>query len=158
MLKIYRLKLKPEKRCTKRRISGPSAALLPVVLMSVLLLNACVSAEDQVAANSVITALPQEVQGCTFLGNVDSRSRASIGPARFELKLQTAALGGTHLVETLAFPQLMGAGWDFGTVLSGRAYRCPEGLGPKVEKPQARLSSPELPTPPSVNMGDDDWL
>lgn len=135
--------------------------LLPLILTAIpcaFLLSACVSAEDQAAANRVITALPQEVQGCTFLGNVDSRSRASIGPARFELKLQTAALGGTHLVETLAFPQLMGAGWDFGTVLSGRAYRCPEGLGPKVEKPQSHLPSPELPTPPSVNMGDDDWI
>ncbi len=119
------------------------------------LLCSCVSPQEEAAAARVITALPQEVAGCTFLGDIDSYSRATIGAARFEIKLQAAHLGATHMVEMHVFPQLMGPSFDFGYVLTARAYKCPLGLGPKLANPQAQLPTPELPPPPSVNMGDD---
>ena len=132
---------------------------LCLVALSVsTLLTACVSPQEEAQARRVITALPQEVAGCTFLGDVDSYSRATIGNARFEVKLKAARLGATHLVEMHVFPQLMGPSFDFGYVLTGRAYLCPPGLGPKLPHPQAQLPTPKLPTPPSVNMGDDDFF
>ena len=67
------------------------ALLGTIGLSSALLLTACVSPaemqqQEQLAAK-VITALPTEVQGCTFLGNVDAQPRMSIGNSRFELKV-----------------------------------------------------------------------
>lgn len=107
-------------------------------------LSGCVSPQEEAMANSVITALPQEVQGCTFLGDVDSVSRATIGSARFEVKLQTAKMGGTHVVETYAYPMMLS--WpDFGIAITGRAYRCPAGKGPIVDNPEGKLPAPELP-------------
>ena len=45
------------------------------MVCSALLLSGCsTSAEDEAKINSVITALPTEVAGCTFLGEVDSGS------------------------------------------------------------------------------------
>lgn len=128
---------------------------LAATTLTALLLTGCISPQEEAAAGRIITALPQEVTGCVFVGNVDSYSRATIKSARFEIKRQTAALGGTHVVETHVFPQLMGPSFDFGFVLSGRAYICPPGKGPLIPATDATLPTPELPTPPSVNMGDD---
>ncbi len=120
-----------------------------------LLLSSCVSQQDIDAASAVITALPQEVQGCVFVADVDATPRMVIHNARFDLKLQAARLGATHVVELFAYPAQMRPGWDFGVALSGRAYRCPEGLGPLMDNTEAALPSPELPPPPYINFGDD---
>lgn len=121
---------------------------IPVTLMALsavamLSLQGCVTAADEYAASQVITATETEVEGCTFLGNVDTGARGTIQNARFELKLDTARLGGTHLVETHAYSALIGFYPDFGVALSGRAYLCPEGKGPKVVSPQALLPTPD---------------
>lgn len=99
-------------------------SLLVMISCGTLLLNACASDQEIAMAKKVITALPQEVAGCQFLGNVDTGARATIANARFDLQLQTAALGGTHLVETHAYSALLGFR-DIGVALSGRAYKCP---------------------------------
>lgn len=114
--------------------------LLPLALTGgvALLLCGCYSDQEIAAARAVITALPEEVRGCTFLGNVDAAPRGTIENARFEIQYAAAQLGATHVVETHAYAgnitrQLLGVG------LSGRAYRCPEGAGPRTTAADARL-------------------
>lgn len=133
-----------------------AAALAAGCSCAALLLTSCVSDQDIAAASAIITALPQEVQGCVFVGEVDTMPRVMIYNARFDLKLKAARLGATHVVELFAYPALMRPGWDFGVALSGRAYRCPAGLGPVMDNEEAELPAPEIPVPPSVNF-DDDW-
>lgn len=121
---------------------------LGAMLMVGLGLNGCMSPEEaqnnERLASSVVTALPLEVQGCTFLGEVDARPRMTIANSRYELKILAAKLGATHVVETLSYPQKLNRmTWDYGVALTGRAYLCPEGLGPKVSNPQAELKMPE---------------
>lgn len=118
-------------------------------------LNACISPQEEAMANQVITALPSEVEGCTFLGNVDADARFMIGQARFDLKLQAARLGATHLVETFAYArQMSNLTCEIGVALSGRAYKCPIGKGPIVENPKAQATLPyDLPNP-QVNLPD----
>lgn len=140
------------------KLGARAAAAAAVLGLSSLLLTGCVSDQEIASANSVITALPTEVEGCTFLGNIDTLPRMTITNARFDLRLKAANLGATHVVETFAYPALMGRpGWDYGVAMSGRAYLCPEGKGPILPKAEAKLPSPELPTPPSVNF-DDEWF
>ena len=44
-----------------------------VVSASLVVVSGCATApEDQAMIESVVTALPQEVEGCTFVGNVDN--------------------------------------------------------------------------------------
>lgn len=129
---------------------------LGALMLSALLLGGCISPEQMKAneemANSVITALPTEVQGCTFLGEVDARPRMSIATTRYELKILAAKLGATHVVETLSYPQKLNRlTWDYGVALTGRAYLCPEGLGPKVNNPQGELKMPDHMPQPTLN-------
>lgn len=96
---------------------------------------------EQAQIDSVITALPHEVEGCTFLGEVHNNYGSfSILAARNLLKLQTAQLGGNHLVETnmaVSYDRMFPApaNWDtpfYGQdefYLLGRAYHCPLGKG-----------------------------
>ena len=110
-----------------------------VLALSAALLSGCYSDKEIADANAVMTALPQEVTGCKFLADVDtSGARAAIGAARFSLKYETSKLGGTHLVETHAWPGILTHGM-IGVGLSGRAYKCSDGLGPKTENPEAQL-------------------
>ena len=99
-----------------------------------LLLSGCVSDFERNIAYKVITALPQEVQNCEFIADVDTTPRATVNNARFDLKLQAAKLGATHVVETHAYAAPIGLYFspDIGVALSGRAYICPEGIGPKI--------------------------
>lgn len=128
---------------------------LPSIFGACILLSACTSAYDEAAAQRVITALPHEVRGCTFLGNVDTAPRITIENARFDLKLKAATLGATHITESYAYAQLLNRlSSDMGIALSGRAYACPQGLGPIVsnQQAQARLNY-DLPQP---SLNDDD--
>lgn len=115
-------------------------ALITSSVFSVLLTGCATSPEDQAKIDSVVTALPTEVAQCTFLGDVATTS-FTLPSAREELKLQTAELGGNHLVETSvnvvnapAFgygfrgePYFYGMDTTF--YLSGRAYFCAPGTG-----------------------------
>lgn len=114
--------------------------LLTGCMFSVLLTGCATSPEDQAKIDSVVTALPTEVTQCTFLGDVATTS-FTLPSAREDLKLQTAELGGNHLVETSvnavnspAFgygfrgePYFYGMDTTF--YLSGRAYFCSPGTG-----------------------------
>lgn len=116
-------------------------ALAGVVgIMSLMLSGCAVSPEDEAKINSVTTALPQDIEGCTFLGDVtNSFSQYSIEGARDDLKLKTANLGGNQLVEThlvsdgnVAFDPFYDRGIIAnmnGFFMSGRAYYCPAGKG-----------------------------
>lgn len=128
------------------------ALALGTALSIMLTLSACTSVQEEQEAARVITALPTEVQGCTFLCDLDTAPRITMSSARFELKRMAALLGATHVVETLNYPQRLNRmTWDVGVALSGRAYLCPEGLGPKVNNPQGELKMPEFMPHPSLN-------
>ena len=72
--------------------------LLSIAACIAVVLTGCMSAEEQAAANKVITALPTEVEGCTFIADVDNNGPYStVGMARFNLKHQAAQMGATHL-------------------------------------------------------------
>ena len=104
-----------------------------VTLSFVALLNGCYSDAEMQSAGKVITALPQEVAGCTFVGDVDTNgARAMMEQARLELKIKAAKLGATHLVETFVYPGVLTRSL-LGVGLSARAYKCPAGKGPIVE-------------------------
>lgn len=112
----------------------------------------CYSDQELQLANKIITALPTEVEGCTFIADVDtSAPYAHIDNARFFLKMQVSKLGGTHLVETHVYPlpltrRMLGLG------MSGRAYKCPLGKGPLITDDKALLERDF----PLVNPYDDD--
>lgn len=104
-----------------------------------VVLTGCMSAEEQAAANKVITALPTEVEGCTFIADVDNNGPYStVGMARFNLKHQAAQMGATHLVEKYAHTEHISFKL-LGVVLSGRAYKCPAGKGPIVNNENGKL-------------------
>lgn len=132
-----------------------ASAFLLCSVSSTFVLNGCTSAQDEIMAQGVITALPTEVQGCVFLGNVDTAPRITAENARFDLKLKAASLGATHVTESYAFAQLINRlSPDVGVALSGRAYRCPEGLGPIINSEDAKARVPyNLPQP---TLNDDD--
>lgn len=132
-----------------------ASALLLCSFSSAIVLNGCTSAQDEALANSVITALPNEVRGCVFLGNVDTAPRMTIENARFDLKLKAGMIGATHVTESYAYAQLLNRlSRDVGIALSGRAYRCPHGLGPIISDPQAKARLPYSLPQPTLN--DDD--
>lgn len=102
-------------------------------------LTGCMSAQEQEAANRIITALPTEVEGCTFIADVDnSGPYSTVAMARFNLKHQSAQLGATHLVEKYAYTSHITFKL-LGVVLSGRAYKCPLGKGPIVNNEKGKL-------------------
>lgn len=120
---------------------------LTITLVATCSLMGCSSYTDQelAAMEQVVTALPNEVEGCTFLGDINSNYGSfTINGARNVLKLKTAQLGGNHLVETnlavragYMFPP---SNWDSPWMdqdefyMTGRAYYCPAGKGVTVEK------------------------
>ena len=123
-----------------------------LVLIFSTYLTACTSQQDIDMANSVTTALPNEVQGCKFINNVDTYGAFNIGGARFFLKLESAKMGATHVVETLAYPVAIDFHGDVGVGLSGRAYFCPEGKGPLLYKPDSSKDSE------STNLKDEAFI
>lgn len=108
--------------------------MILVCLLGVCSLSGCVSDFERDIAYKIITALPQEVEGCQFIADVDTTPRATVNNARFDLRLQAAKLGATHVVETHAYAAPIGLYFspDVGVALSGRAYICPEGSGPVI--------------------------
>lgn len=108
------------------------------ILAASFALNACTSSEDIALQAKVQTALPIEIVGCEFIDNVDSTARITIQSARFDLKLQAAKLGATHLVETHAYAAMLGFN-DIGVALSGRAYKCPLNHQIKVDNKEQLL-------------------
>lgn len=110
---------------TKRVRCHPPAWQVAVALLTACAaMGGCASLDERDLAAGVVTALPADVTAdCTFLGNVDTGARSTIGAARLSLRLQTARLDGNLLVETHAYalPRLR---HDVGVALSGRAYRC----------------------------------
>ncbi len=109
-----------------------------IVAIAAILLSGCVSKSDEKRAEKIITALPTEVAGCTFLGDVDTAGSTTIGVSRFYLKLRAADRNATHLVETHAYTVGL-AGRIAGVALSGRAYRCPLGKGPILPNKDAEI-------------------
>ncbi len=111
------------------------------------MLGGCISETEHAAADRIITALPTEIEGCTFIRDVDAAGCATIESSRFLLRREAAKAGATHVVEVHAYPvQLIGN--FFGVALTGRAYRCPAGKGPLLESDSARLEAPDyLPSP-----------
>ncbi len=123
--------------------------LLSCALASILL-SGCASEAERAAAHNIITVLPDAVQDCVFLGEVDSTARASLGNSRFEAKLAAARLGATHMVEVHTYAAQM-TNRDFGSALSGRAYKCPAGTA-VADDPEALLETPE---PIDLSLYDD---
>ena len=113
-------------------------ALVALASVTLLTLNGCASSpDDEAMVASVITALPTEVTGCTFITEVDNNFAAStMATARNRLKLQVAQVGGNTLVETYAVKTLAEPFWgrpfyqglaaysDEGFYITGRAYLC----------------------------------
>lgn len=154
-------------------------AVVTLSVASALVLNGCAAytpqEEDMIA--SVVTALPSEVEGCTFLGDVNNHYGAvNLESARRNLKLKTAQLGGNHLVETNMSvmpgfflyndgPFLHGPSGMAPTefFLSGRAYNCPAGKGvlraPETIKPKRseiiKDDVNSLPKTPAVDESKD---
>lgn len=130
--------------------------VLALVLGAGVLSGCAMSPEDQALIDSVVTAMPNEVEGCSFVGNVDNfTTRTTIEGARNDLRLKAARLGANHVVEThlvvTPFNSFMWPERDFDFpgyasminssefFMSGRAYLCPEGKGVKVARPQPPL-------------------
>ncbi len=118
--------------------------VLACVFAGLTVLSGCVSETEISQAHAVITALPAEVEGCVFLDDVDVDPRLLISQARFEEKLKAAKLGATHVVEVHAYPGIINI-HTLGVGLSGRAYRCPLGKGPKVADEQSELALDTTP-------------
>ncbi len=113
-------------------------SVLMLVLGAALSLNGCYSDQELANASRIITALPEEIKGCVFLGDVDtSGALAMMEQARFELKMKASRLGATHLVETFVYPGVLTRS-ILGVGLSGRAYKCPEGKGPLTANASAQ--------------------
>ncbi|SFS38172.1 hypothetical protein SAMN02910357_00432 [Succinivibrio dextrinosolvens] len=113
--------------------------LLSIAACLATVLTGCMSAEEQAAANRIITALPTEVEGCTFIADVDnSGPYSTVHMARFNLKHQAAQMGATHLVEKYAYTSHITFKL-LGVVLSGRAYKCPAGKGPILDNEKGKL-------------------
>lgn len=157
-----------------RKLKYPLATSAIVVAF---VLNGCAAytPEEEGMIASVVTALPTEVEGCTFIGDVANNYGAvSLASARNQIKLQAAQLGANHVVETnmgvspgMFFyrdgPFIAGpSGYTPDQFyLAGRAYICPEGKGVKtLPRPQKKSemlkSDPEsLPNTPAVDESAD---
>lgn len=154
-------------------------AAVTLGVTTALVLNGCAAytpqEEDMIA--SVVTAMPSEVVGCTFVGDVNNHYGAvNLESARRLLKLKTAQLGGNHLVETNMSvmpgfffyddgPFLHGPSGMAPTefFLSGRAYSCPTGKGvlraPETIKPKRsellKGDVDSLPKTPAIDESKD---
>lgn len=172
-------RLPVSEKMTSARLKGCCSkarwALLPYFLI-IAGLTGCASSEaDQALINGVVTALPTEIEGCVFLGNVDNDFVSySIEGARNNLKLKAARLGANHLVEThlavspsysYLWPERMFDDPAFayainsqGFFLTGRAYLCHPGQGVKTVRKQGQQQSilPERPqlSPPQQQLVD----
>jgi len=96
---------------------------------AVFLLQGCISQAEIDDANTVVTALPTEVKGCTFLGDIDADIGANASMARFYLKREAKKMGATHVVDNHSVAAVL-APSSVGLYFIGRAYRCPTGAGP----------------------------
>lgn len=112
-------------------------------LLSSVLICSCYSQEQIDSANKIITALSTEIEGCTFIKDIDSNAAARIENARFELKMKAESIGGTHIVETHAYPTRL-IGRSVGVVLSARVYKCPLGKGPLVASEGSLTKTPDI--------------
>lgn len=129
--------------------------LLALSAAFMLLLSGCASDQAHYAAQ-VKTVLPSDVAGCSLIGPVDTGARATIENARFDLQVKAGQLGASHLVETYAYARPINrlSRDMMGIALSGRAYLCPEGVGPTQSNPEAYQVLPyDLPHP-EVNNDD----
>lgn len=112
-------------------------------------------AENEQAAAQVISVQESAVSQCTFLEEIDTPARATIGNARYELKLAASRLGATHVVERFAYAQpYNNLDWELGIALTGRAYRCPTGTGPQQDDPSSFKTLPYDMPHPEVNRDD----
>ena len=118
-------------------------ALIFSIILSTPLICSCYSQEQIDRANNVITALATEIEGCTFIKDIDSNAAARIESARFELKMKADSIGGTHIVETHAYPTRL-IGRTVGVVLSARVYKCPLGKGPLVASEESLTKTPDI--------------
>ena len=122
------------------------------ILFSVMafVLNGCYTQEEIDAANSVISTTHEKVKDCYYMCKPWTTGYRSLDAARFELKLKIANMGGTHLVETNAYP------YDFtdeeiGIGIAGEAYRCKVGDGPKENSYKDMLTEQDIfPPMPAV--------
>lgn len=129
--------------------------VLPCACALLMSLSGCATEEEIKAAKQIITSMPNEVAGCTFIADIDTHGSAMMDGARFFLKLEASKLGATHVVEQFAYPVLIGP-QVIGVALTGRAYRCPQGLGPKLEENKAYLQF-EIPSTDQI-LGDGEGL
>ncbi len=154
------------RQATPKKSGGGRLGALGALLVAAWGLGGCaLDPADQALLDSVVTALPNEVEGCSFVGNVDnSVMRSTIEGARAELRLQAGRLGANHVVEThlvvTPYQSFLWSERDFDFpgyasrihaseyFLSGRAYLCPEGKGVKLlKRPQDALPQPQAAAP-----------
>lgn len=119
------------------------------------------SAEDQALVESVVTALPNEVAGCTFVGDINQRAYSVEGAQNFA-KIEAAKMGANHIVITnivSSFDSGFGFYGGFGSSccrwglgyypdpadfnISARAYLCEKGQGVKTMPPAKTIYSQE---------------
>lgn len=153
-------------KATPKKRGGGRLGALGALLVAAWGLGGCaLDPADQALLDSVVTALPSEVEGCSFVGNVDnSVMRSTIEGARAELRLQAGRLGANHVVEThlvvTPYQSFLWSERDFDFpgyasrinaseyFLSGRAYLCPEGKGVKLlKRPKDALPQPQAAAP-----------
>lgn len=136
---------------------------LSVVTLSLGLSGCATPPEDLAMISQVVTALPQEIEGCSFVGEVDNdHVRYTIQGARDNLRLQTAKLGANTVVEThllvtpdvtILYPHSWFSSAPLSTAssptfyLSGRAYICGEGQGPKRQLQGTQRLFKDTPQP-----------
>lgn len=152
-------------------------SLTASAIAAAFVLNGCAAytPEEESMIASVVTALPTEVEGCTFLGDVANQYGAvNLASARNQIKLQAAMLGANHVVETnmgvspgMFFyrdsPFIAGpSGYTPDQFyLTGRAYICPEGKGVKTLPRQPKQSEmlkadpKDLPETPAIDESAD---
>lgn len=121
--------------------------LCALIVASCAAVSGCMSDEQIALSQSVIEALPDSINGCIFLGNVDSSARITLSDARYDLKYAAAMLGATHVVETHVYTAQLGISRDYGPALSGRAYKCQKGQGPASTDPKALLQYEYITVP-----------
>lgn len=117
--------------------------------LSALILNGCYTQEELDAINGIINTSEDEVQECEYLGRPWTLGNFSLNEARFELKRKVTELGGTHLVETHAYPYDT-VNDDIGIGLAGDAYKCPLEKGPKKSSLQSMLTEEDIFPPMPV--------
>lgn len=130
--------------------------LAPCCMLALgLTLTGCSLSEDEQVAAAILSSSEEGVKGCTFLKEIDTRARATIGNARYELKLAASKIGATHVVEMFAYATTYNnLDWELGIALTGRAYLCQNGQGIKQEDPSSYKELPYDMPHPGVNRDD----